>query len=125
MISILIKLRKKLQKKKKKFRLLLDSAFTKPEAFPKLNKKANLAHCVHDLDLSPQAEDEEIYQRAVLEGRFVLTINFKDFKRLVKKNKCGVFGIESELGNREIDNLVSNFLSGKDPEEFKGKATKI
>ncbi len=80
---------------------------------------------VHDLGLSPQAEDNEIYQQAVLEDRFVLTINFKDFKRLVKKKKVGIFGIESELSNEEIDKSVSRFLSGKDPKDFMGKATKI
>ncbi len=79
---------------RRKFRLLLDSAFAKPSFFPKLQKKSNLAHAVHDLGLSSQAEDKEIYQKAVEEDRFVLTINFKDFKKLVKKEKPGVFGIE-------------------------------
>ena len=113
------------QVKKKKFKLLLDSAFAKPEFFPQLKKKANLAHTVHDLGLSTQAEDEEIYQRAVKEDRFVLTVNFKDFKKLVKKDEPGIIGIESHLANQEIDKLVSDFISGKDPEDFVGKAIKI
>ncbi len=111
--------------KKKKFRLLLDSAFARSMAFPKLAKKANIAHAVYDLGLSPQAEDGDIYQKAVEENRFVLTINFKDFRKLVKKEKTGIFGIESQLTNQEIDNKVSRFLSNKDPQDFKGKATKI
>ena len=111
--------------KKRKFRLLLDSAFAKPEYFPKLNKKANLAHAVHDCGLSPQAEDKEIYQKAIEANRFVLTINFKDFRNLVKKGKPGIFGIESQLSNNDIDKIVCTFLSGKNPENFRGKAIKI
>lgn len=109
----------------KKFRLLLDSAFAKPSAFPKLKKKANLAHAVHDCGLSVQAEDKEIYQKAIEQNRFVLTINFKDFKKLVKAGKPGIIGIESQLTNDEIDKLVSGFLSAKDPEGYIGKAIKI
>ncbi len=110
---------------KKKFRILLDSAFAKPSTFPKLCKKANVAHAVHDIGLSPQAEDEEIYQKAIQTSRFVLTINFKDFKKLVKKGKPGIFGIESQLTNQQIDKKVSEFLSNKNPSDFIGKATKI
>ena len=113
------------QKKKRKFRLLLDSAFAKPRSFPKLKKKANIAHAVHNCGLSPQAEDQDIYQKAVEENRFVLTINFKDFKKLVKKEKSGIIGVESQLSNKEIDKYVTEFLSGKDPDEFIGKAVKI
>lgn len=113
------------KKKSKKFKILLDSAFAKCEAFPRLKKKANLAHTVHDCNLSPQAEDQEIYQKAIAENRFVLTINFKDFKKLVKRRKPGIIGIESQLSNEEIDKLVSSFLSGKNPEDFTGKAIKI
>lgn len=113
------------QKKKKKFRILLDSAFARCEAFPRLKKKANIAHAVHECKLSPQAEDQEIYQKAVSEDRFVLTINFKDFRRLVKPGKPGIIGIESQLSNDDIDKLVTNFLSDKNPEDFKGKATKV
>lgn len=118
-------MRKSKSHKKKKFRILLDSAFAKPEFFPKLRKKANIAHSVHDCGLSPQAEDTEIYQKAVNENRFVLTINFKDFKKLVRKEKPGVFGIESQLSNDQVDKKVWEFITGKNPEEYKGKAIKI
>ena len=97
-------------KKKGKFRILLDSAFAKPDSFPKLKKKANLAHTVHDLGLSTQAEDTEIYQKAIEENRFVLTINFKDFRKLVKGAKPGILGIESQLTNLEIDKKVTRFI---------------
>lgn len=111
--------------RKKKFRLLLDSAFAKPGSFPRLKKKANLTHTVHDFAMSFQAEDEEIYQKAISENRIVLTINFKDFRRLVKKGKPGILGIESQLTNNDIDQIVSDFISDKNPEDFRGKAVKI
>lgn len=113
------------KEQKRKFRLLLDSAFANSKSFPKLNKKVNLAHAVYDCGLSRQAEDEEIYQKAIEEDRFVLTINFKDFRKLVKRGKPGILGIESQLSNEEIDRLVSKFLSGKNPKDCIGKAIKI
>lgn len=111
--------------RKKKFRLLLDSAFARPESFPYLKKKFNLAHAVHDLGLSPQAEDEQIYQKAVSENRFVLTINFKDFRKFVRKGKPGIIGIESHLTNEEIDKKVSSYLLNKNPADYMGRAIKI
>ena len=114
-----------LVKKRRKFRIILDSAFAKPRFFPILSKKYNLAHVVHTYGMSPQASDQEIYQKAVSENRFVLTINFKDFKKLVKVSKPGIFGIESQLTNETIDKLVSKFLSGKDPQDFVGMAVRI
>lgn len=113
------------KKIKRKFRLLLDSAFAKPQSFPRLNKKANLAHAVHDCGLSPQAEDREIYQKAIATNRFVLTINFNDFKKIVKEKKSGAIGIESQLSNADIDKKVSIFIANKNPDDFIGKATKI
>lgn len=112
-------------KKKRKFRLLLDSAFAIPKQFPKLKKKANIAHCVHDYGLSTQAEDPEIYQKAIKENRFVLTINFKHFQPLVRKGKPGIIGIPSQLSNKEIDDAVCEFISDKNPDNFIGKAIKI
>ena len=103
----------------------MDSAFAKCDSFPRLTKKANLAHAVHDCGLPLQAEDEEIYRKALNENRFVLTINFKDFRKLVKRNGPGIIGIESQLTNQVIDRLVSDFLTNKDPAMYKGKAIKI
>lgn len=112
-------------KKKRKFRFLLDSAFAAHDKFPKLAKKAKLIHPVINLKLSAQTADEDIYQKAVENNCFVLTINFKDFRRFVKHGKQGVFGINSQLSNRNIDELVTEFISGKDPDDFIGKAIKI
>lgn len=111
--------------KKRKFRLLLDSAFAKPDQFPKLAKKAKLLHAVHDLGLSKQAADIDIYQKAIEENCFVLTINFRHFRKFVVSGKPGVIGIDSQLSNNEIDSIVVNFISGKNPDDFLGKATKI
>lgn len=116
---------KRKSSKKKKFRILLDSAFAKSDCFPRLKKKANVAHTVHDLKLSPQAEDNEIYQTAVREERFVLTINFKDFRKLVKANRPGIISIESQLSNEQIDKIVSDFISNKNPKDYIGKAVHI
>ena len=84
-----------------------------------------MVHTVHDLGLSYQAEDEEIYQRAVLGNRMIITVNFKDFKKLVKAEKPGIIGIESQMTNAQIDEKISKFISGKDPVDFIGKAVKI
>ena len=73
---------------------------------------------------SPQCSDEDIYNLAIKEDRFVVTID-NDFKRLVKKNKSGVIIIDAELSNKEIDKLLVRFISGKDPKDYIGKATKI
>lgn len=57
--------------------------------------------------------------------RFVVTINYRHFRKLVKPGKPGVLAIESELSNKEIDETVTKFLSGKDPKDFMGKSVKI
>ena len=117
---------RKLQRgRKKKFRILLDSAFARAGAFPHLQKKANLIHPVHDLNLSPQTEDKQLYQVAIQDNRFILTINFKDFKKLVKSGKPGIIGIESQLTNKQIDQKVTVFISNKNPEDYRGKAVTI
>ncbi len=111
--------------KTRKFRFLLDSAFANPGKFPKLNKKAKLVHSVINLGLPPTAEDKDIYQKAIEKNCIVLTINFDDFRKLVKSNTAGVIGIPSQQTNDEIDELVTEFIAGKDPNDFLGKATKI
>lgn len=111
-------------KKKRKFRLLLDSAFAKPLMFPHLKKKSNLAHTVHTYNLSPRSSDQDIYNLGNKEKRLIVTID-NDFKQLVKKNKSGAIIIEAELSNKEIDELLTEFISGKNPENYKGKITKL
>lgn len=86
--------------------MLLDEAFAKPAKFPRLTKKTNLTHIL-DFGFSRQIEDKNIYNFAVKENRFVVTINFKDFKKL------------------DIDLVLSDFVSKHHPQEFFGKAVKI
>lgn len=112
-------------KKIRKFRIVLDSAFAKTSFFPKLSKRAKVFHCVHDFGLSKQASDNDIYQKAYENNCFVLTINFVDFKKLIKGKGPGVLGIESQLTTEKMDKKVSDFISGKNPDDFLGKATKI
>lgn len=112
-------------KKIRKFRIVLDSAFAKLSFFPHLSKKAKLYHCVYDFGLSRQAPDEDIYQKAKENDCFVLTVNFDDFKKLIKEKGPGVFGIESQLTTADMDVIVTQFIRGKNPNDYKGKATKI
>jgi predicted nuclease of predicted toxin-antitoxin system len=103
---------------------LLDTAFAHPSVFIKLKSKASLKHVRHDYNLSRQAEDKDIYQLATMENRFVVTID-NDFTRLVKPNQAGIILINAYLSNEEIDKALCNFISGKNPDDFKGKSTKI
>lgn len=115
----------KRSKHRKKFRLLLDAAFAGPSNFPLLGKKANITHIVHSHQLSYQADDSEIYNLAIKENRFVVTINYKHFKKLVKLNRPGVIAIPAYLSNTDIEKLLIKFMSGKDPENYIGKTTKL
>lgn len=115
----------KIIKKRRKFRFLLDSAFAAPGKFTKLSKKAKLIHPVIDLGLSPQTADEDIYQKALEQNCFVLTVNFKDFKKFISRGRDGIIGINSQLSNSQIDEIVTKFISSKNPDDFLGKATKI
>ncbi|MBU4017137.1 hypothetical protein KKF69_06735, partial [Patescibacteria group bacterium] len=65
-----------------------------------------------------------IYQLATQEKRIIITQD-NDFKNWIKPNKAGVFIIPSYLSNQEIDDLLSNFISQKNPENFIGKIIKL
>lgn len=67
----------------------------------------------------------EIYRLAVKEKRFVVTINYQDFKKLVRKGKPGVLAVPSELSNEEIDKALYKFVLGKSPDDYIGKAIKV
>lgn len=84
-----------------------------------------MKHSLIDFKLSSQVDDEEIYQRACQEDRFVVTINFKHFRKLVKPECPGIIAIPSELSNKQVDEVLSRFISGKDPRDFYGKAIKL
>lgn len=108
-----------------KFRLILDSAFAAPSVFKKLCKKAAVKHIRHTYNFPQQAEDEEIYEFAVKKQMFVVTINFKDFQRLVKKGKPGILALDSGLSNEQMDVALTKFVSGKNPQEYFGKAIRV
>ncbi|MEK7517787.1 MAG: DUF5615 family PIN-like protein [Patescibacteria group bacterium] len=104
---------------------MLDTAFAPTKDFPHLRKKANIKNAYFDLGLPKQCEDQEIYQKAIKDNRFVVTINFDDFKKLIKRDKPGIIGIRSQLTNADIDALLSKFVSINNVEECIGKALKI
>lgn len=116
--------RKPKKQKLKKFRLLLDTAFAESSLYSKLYKLANLKHCRHDFNLSREAEDEYIYTIAVAENRIVLTQD-GGFKKQVKPSSPGVIIAPSYITRDEMDTVISDFLRGKNPDDFMGKATKI
>ncbi len=69
-------------------------------------------------------EDEEIYNLATNENRIVVTQD-NDFKRWVKPKGAGAFIISAHLSTEQMDELLVSFISGKNPEDFLGKAIKI
>lgn len=82
-------------------------------------------HVRSDFDLPRQAEDSEIYNLAVRNNMFVVTMNFKHFKKLVRKNSPGVFVLDSGLSNEQIDTTLSKFISGKNLKDYYGKTIKV
>ena len=74
--------------------------------------------------MSPTTEDKDIYQLATEKNRFVITID-EDFKRLVKPKQAGIILINPYLSNDQIDNVITEFISGKNPNDFFGKVIKV
>jgi predicted nuclease of predicted toxin-antitoxin system len=83
-----------------------------------------MTHVVFDYGLSPQCSDLQIYELAIQEDRFIVTIDH-DFKKIVQKGKPGIFILPSELSNKEIDKTLFTFLCGKNPLDYVGKSTLI
>lgn len=81
-------------------------------------------HIRHDFNLSPQTEDEVIYNVASQENMFVATLGL-GFRKLVRKNAAGILVLNSGLSNDAIDQILTSFVSGKNPEDYKGKSTKL
>lgn len=109
---------------KKKFYLLFDTAFPNPKEFLLLSKKANLTHVRHTYNMSPTTEDKDIYQKACEEKRIVVSID-EDFKRLVKPGQAGAILIPADLSAQQMDSVLTEFILGKSPTDFIGKAEKI
>lgn len=104
--------------------MLLDTAFAKPSTFKKLCKKSVVKHVRLDFDLPRQAEDEEIYNLAVKNKMFVVTLD-NDFKKFVRQKCPGVLIMNSGLTNEQIDIKLTNFISSKNPLNYYGKTTKV
>lgn len=102
----------------------MDTAFAKPSIFKRLIKKANLAHIRYNYDFSPQAEDKEIYLLATKEKRIIITQD-EGFKKQIKPKGTGILVIHPYLDSSQIDKILTKFISGKNPQDFIGKSTKI
>ena len=104
--------------------MLLDTAFASPQVFRSSYKRANLKHVRYDFNLSPKSEDKHIYQLASETDRIVISQDL-DFLKITKPKMAGVIIIPPYLSNEKIDQLICSSIRGKDPSDFKGKATKI
>ena len=89
-----------------------------------MRKKANLSHIWHTYNFHLQKDDEKIYQIATQKERIIITQD-NDFKKWIKPKQAGVFMIPSYLSNQQIDDLLSNFIVDKDPQNYMGKVTKL
>lgn len=78
----------------------------------------------HNLNLSPETEDEQIYSLATRKKRIIITQD-TGFKRWIKPKGTGVFIIPSYLSNSQIDKILTEFIFQKDPKDFRGKVVKI
>jgi len=103
---------------------LLDTAFAHPSVFKKIKTKANTKHVRHDYNLSRQTEDKDIYVIATKENRIIITQD-DGFRKQIHRRGAGVFIIPSYLTNAEIDLVIVEYISGKNPDVFLGKAIKI
>jgi predicted nuclease of predicted toxin-antitoxin system len=115
---------KHFQKKKRKFFLLLDSPFAPPKTFKMLSKKANIAHIYHTYKLSKQTDDIDIYNLGCKVKRIIISTD-NNFKKCVRSNGVGVLILPPYLSTIDMDKLLSNFVSGKNPDDFKGKSIKL
>jgi predicted nuclease of predicted toxin-antitoxin system len=103
---------------------LLDTAFAHPSVFKRLKTKAGIKHVRHDYNLSRQTEDKDIYVIATKENRIIVTQD-DGFRKQILGKGTGVIIIPSYLTNDEIDLVVSEYISGRNPDDFRGKAIKI
>lgn len=83
-----------------------------------------MAHIRHTFGFSGTTEDLQIYELATRENRIIVTQD-GDFKKLISPKAAGVFIIPSYLTTTQIDQLLSEFIVGKDPGDFMGRAIKI
>ena len=78
----------------------------------------------HDYNLPGETEDQDIYNLATKENRIIITQD-EGFDKQLKIKGTGILIVPSYLTNDEMDKIISEFISEKDPEDYKGKAVKI
>lgn len=84
-----------------------------------------MRHIVHDFIHRRQIDDKEIYDIAVSDNRFVVTINFKDFRKFAVKDKPGIIALPSDLTIGDIENVLLKFISMTTSAKCIGKAIKL
>lgn len=83
-----------------------------------------MKHVRHDFNLGRETEDDEIYNFVTKEKRIIITHD-KGFRKQLKLNGTGILVIPSYLSNKEIGELLCDFISLKNPNNFIGKETKL
>lgn len=78
----------------------------------------------HDYGLPREIDDKDIYDLASRENRIIVTQDHR-FGKQLKIKGTGILVVPSHLFNEEIDKLLSEFISDKNPETLKAKSTKI
>lgn len=58
------------------------------------------------------------------EDRIIITQD-EGFKKQIKPKGTGILVIPPYLDSSQIDEILTKFISAKDPEDFLGKTTKI
>lgn len=108
-----------------KFKLLLDEGLPPTKKFPRLNQRFNIKHVVLDKNLQG-AKDEELCKIAILESRIIITLNDKDFKKLVMKYKLmKVVGLSANLTTDQIDKKLTALLVRHKNKQTLGRHTYI
>lgn len=107
-----------------KFRLLLDEGLPHRRQFHILNSRFNVKHIVGDFK-SSGLEDPEVYKRAISENRLLVTLNERDFRKLVRKNSLGIIGISGNMTTAHIDKKLNALLTKSKPKDLFGRFTSI
>ena len=102
-----------------RMKLLLDEGLPKRQSFSQLNARADLVHIKHDLKL-PGATDRTLYTIATNDERVVVTLNLRDFKRLVQVNGASAIGIGAAMLPFEVDVKVLALIRRLKPHHHRG-----
>lgn len=103
-----------------KHKLLLDECCAVRKYFPRLNNFHHVEHVVEDCKKGG-LKDPEVYKLACSKGYLLITINEKDFSKLVKRNGAGIIGVSGNMKPDQIDSKLMTFLRKNSPKMLKGK----